>query len=57
MKQVRETQVKGMVNMSKTSLDETVGWMYAGGKTTCKTDMKQGVKHMMKRPAKRAREK
>jgi hypothetical protein len=39
MKQVRETQVKSMVNMSKTSLNETVGWMYAGGETTCETDM------------------
>jgi hypothetical protein len=38
MKQVRETQVRSMVNTSKTSLDETVEWMYAGGKTTCKTD-------------------
>jgi hypothetical protein len=39
MKQVRKTQVKSMVNMSKTLLDETVGWMYAGGETTCETDI------------------
>jgi hypothetical protein len=38
MKQVRETQVESKVNMSKTSLDETVGWMYAGGETMCETD-------------------
>jgi hypothetical protein len=37
MKQVRETQVKSKVNMSKTLLDETVGWMYAGGETTYET--------------------
>jgi hypothetical protein len=39
MKQVRETQVKSMVNMSKTLLDETVRWMYVGGETTCETDI------------------
>jgi hypothetical protein len=38
MKQVRETQVKSKVNMSKTLLDETVGWMYAGGEMMCETD-------------------
>jgi hypothetical protein len=37
MKQVRETQIKSMVNTSKTSLDETVRWMYAGGETMCET--------------------
>jgi hypothetical protein len=30
-------------------LDETIGWMYAGGETTCETDMKQWVKQIMKR--------
>jgi hypothetical protein len=39
MKQVRETRGKGMINTSKTLLDETVGWMYAGGETTCETDI------------------
>jgi hypothetical protein len=29
-------------------LDETMEWMQAGGKTTCKIDMKQGVKQMVK---------
>jgi hypothetical protein len=37
MKHVRETQVKSRVNTSKTLLDETVGWMYVGGKTMCET--------------------
>jgi hypothetical protein len=39
MKQVRETQVKSMVNTSKTLLDETVGCMYAGDETMCETDI------------------
>jgi hypothetical protein len=39
MKHIRETQVKSMVNTSKTSLDETVRWMYVGGETTCETDI------------------
>jgi hypothetical protein len=39
------------------SLDETMGWMYVGGETTCETDMKQGMKQMVKRPAKRVEEK
>jgi hypothetical protein len=38
MKQIREIQVKRKVNTSKTLLDETVGWMYAGGETTCEMD-------------------
>jgi hypothetical protein len=37
MKQIGETRVKSMVNTSKTSLDETVGWMYVGGEMTCET--------------------
>jgi hypothetical protein len=41
----------------RTSLDETMGWMQAGGKTTCKMDMKQRVKQMMKRPVKCVEEK
>jgi hypothetical protein len=41
----------------RTSLDETMGWMQAGGETTCKTDVKQMMKQMMKRPVKRVEEK
>jgi hypothetical protein len=40
MKHVRKTQVKSLVNRSKTLLDETVGWMYAGGEMTCETEYK-----------------
>jgi hypothetical protein len=38
MKQVKEIQVKSMVNTSKMLLDETDRWIGAGSKTTCKTD-------------------
>jgi hypothetical protein len=39
------------------SLDETMGWMYVGGKTICETDMKQRMKQMVKRPVKHVEEK
>jgi hypothetical protein len=34
-----------------------MGWMQAGGKTTSKMDMKQGVKQMIKHPVKCVEEK
>jgi hypothetical protein len=33
-----------------------MGWMQAGGETTCKMDMKQGVKQMVKRQVKHVEE-
>jgi hypothetical protein len=38
MKQVSESHVKTMVNRSKTSWNETDGWIRVGSEMTCKTD-------------------
>jgi hypothetical protein len=38
MKQVTELHVKNMVDRSKTSWNETEGWMEIGSEMTCKTD-------------------